>query len=62
MSVHWDEIGNRWVIRFRDANNRNRTVTVNAKNLRKYEEYVPNRITERVAKRLEKQRYSLGRQ
>ena len=54
MSVHWDEIGNRWVIRFRDANNRNRTVTVNAKNLRKYEEYVPDRITERVAKRLEK--------
>ena len=54
MSVHWDDAGDRWVIRFRDSNNRNRTVTVNAKNLRKYAEHVPDRITERVAKRLEK--------
>ena len=54
MSVHWDATGNRWVIRFRDSTNRNRTVTVNAKNLRKYGKHVPDRITERVAKRLEK--------
>ena len=54
MSIHWDDMGSRWVIRFRDSSNRNRTVTVNAKNLRKYREHVPNRITERVAKRLEK--------
>ena len=54
MSVHWDISGNRWVIRFRDATGRQRTVTVNEKNLRKYGEHAQSRITERVAKKLEK--------
>ena len=54
MSVHWDSSGRRWVIRFRDHTRRHRTVTVNEKNLRRYGEVVPTRITERVAKRLEK--------
>ena len=54
MSVHWDSGGNRWVVRFRDSDGRQRTVTVNERNLRKYGELVPKRITERVAKKLEK--------
>jgi len=53
MSIHWDKAGNRYVVRFRDGDGRNRAVTVNAENLLKYELYVPDRITERVAKRLE---------
>lgn len=53
MSVHWDSTGERWVVRFRDADGRHRTVTANEKNFRKYGVYVPSRITERVAKKLE---------
>ncbi|MCD4831705.1 MAG: hypothetical protein K8R02_07890 [Anaerohalosphaeraceae bacterium] len=53
MSVHWDKVADQYVIRFRDANNRHRNVTVNAKNLDKYGLTIPKRITERVAKRLE---------
>ena len=53
MSIHWDKAANQYVIRFRDAQNRNRNITVNVKNLKKYSLPIPNRITERVAKRLE---------
>ncbi|MCY2926515.1 MAG: site-specific integrase [Planctomycetota bacterium] len=53
MSVHWDNTGQTFVIRFRDAEGRNRRVTVNPKNLTKYEQNVPDNISERVAKRLE---------
>jgi integrase len=53
MSIHWDETGQRYLVRFRDGNGRHRAVTVNAKNLMKYGQHVPDRITERVAKKLE---------
>jgi len=53
MSIHWDEIGHRYVVRFRDCSGKNRAVTVNRKNLVKYGQHVANRITVRVAKRLE---------
>ena len=52
MSVHWDEIGQRYVVRFRDADGRNRAVTVSAKNLTMYGLRVPDRISQRVARRL----------
>jgi len=53
MSVHWDKSANQYIVRFRDADNRHRNVTVNVKNLMKYNLPIPTRITERVAKRLE---------
>ena len=53
MSIHWDETGRRYVVRFRDCSKKNRVVTVNLKNLLRYGQHVPDRITVRVAKRLE---------
>lgn len=53
MSIHWDKIGQRYLVRFRDMDGHNRAVTVNAKNLMKYGQHVPDRITKRVAKKLE---------
>lgn len=53
MSIHWDETGGRYVVRFRDEDGKNRAVTVNARNLMEYGQHVPDRITKRVAKRLE---------
>lgn len=53
MSIHWDETGRRYVVRFRDCSKKNRAVTVNRKNLLRYSQHVPDRITLRVAKRLE---------
>ncbi|MCG7853934.1 MAG: tyrosine-type recombinase/integrase [Methanosarcinaceae archaeon] len=53
MSIHWDALGGRYIIRFRDCTGTNRAVTVNAKNLVKYGQHLPARITERVAKKLE---------
>lgn len=53
MSIHWDEASDRYVIRFRDSDGTNRAVTVNTKNLISYGQHLPDRITERVARRLE---------
>jgi len=53
MSIHWDETNKRYIVRFRDCTGRNRAVTANTRNLLKYGQHVPNRITERVAKKLE---------
>ena len=54
MSLHFDKTSGRYVVRFRDADGRHCRVTVNEKNLAKYGQHVPNRITGRVAKRLER--------
>jgi len=54
VSLHLDKTSGRYVVRFRDADGCNRRVTVNETNLTKYGQHVPNRITERVAKRLER--------
>jgi len=53
MSIHWDNAGKRYVVRFRDSRGINRAVTVNRRNLAKYGQHAPDRITVRVAKRLE---------
>ena len=53
MSVHWEERNKRWVVRFRDAAGRQRTVTANAKNFAKYELPMPDRIGRRAVNRLE---------
>lgn len=53
MSIHWDETNKRYIVRFRDCTGRNRAVTANTRNLVKYGQHVPDRITERVAKKLE---------
>ncbi len=53
MSVHFVQATGRYVIRFRDAGGRNSNVTVNEKNLHRYGQPIPDRLTERVAKRLE---------
>ena len=53
MSIHWEKIGQRYLVRFRDMEGLNRAVTVNAKNLMKYGQHVPDRITKRLAKKLE---------
>ncbi len=53
MSVHWEEPGQRWVVRFQDIDGKQRSVTANASNFVKYELPVPERITRRVVRRLE---------
>jgi integrase len=53
VSIHWDKIGKRYVIRYRDTTGINRAVTVNRKNIIQYGLHIPSRITERTAKRLE---------
>ena len=53
MSIHFDKASGMFVIRFRDGDGRNCRVTVNEKNLTKYGQFAPDRITERVAKKLE---------
>ena len=53
MSVHWEEPGQRWVVRFRDSDRKQRSVTANALNFVKYELPVPERITRRAVRRLE---------
>ena len=53
MSVHLVQATGRYVIRFRDADGRNCSVTLNKTNLHKYGQHIPDRFTERVAKKLE---------
>ncbi len=53
MSIHWAETNKRYIVRLRDCTGRNRAVTANTRNLLKYGQHVPDRITERVAKKLE---------
>ena len=53
MSIHWDETNKRHIVRFRDCSGLNRAVTANTRNLVKYGQHVPDRITERVAKKPE---------
>ena len=53
MSVHWEEPGQRWVVRFQDIDGKQRSVTANASNFVKYELPVPERITRRAVRRLE---------
>lgn len=53
MSVHFVQATGRYVIRFRDTDGRNRNVTINEKNFRKYGQRLPERITKRVANKLE---------
>ena len=53
MSVHYEEPGKRWIIRFRDGDGKQRSITANALNFVKYELPVPERITSRTVRRLE---------
>jgi len=53
MSIHFIHKTQRYIIRIRDSEGHNRNITVNTKNLLKYNLPIPNRITERVAKKLE---------
>ena len=53
MSIHSVKASGRYVVRIRDIDGHNRSITVNEKNLRKYDQPLSNRITERVARKLE---------
>ena len=53
MSIHFVPKTKRYIIRIRDPEGHNRNITVNTKNLLKYNLPIFNRITERVAKKLE---------
>jgi len=53
MSIHLVQSTGVYVIRIRDVDGHNRNITVNEKNLRKYDQPIPGRITERVARKLE---------
>ena len=53
MSSHFVQATGAYVIRIRDVDGHNRSITVNEKNLRKYDQPIPSRITERVARKLE---------
>jgi len=53
MSIHFVKTSGRYVVRIRDIDGHNRNITVNEKNLRKYDQPLSNRITERVARKLE---------
>jgi hypothetical protein len=53
MSVHCGKSDKCWVIRFRDGDGKQRSITANALNFAKYELPVPERITSRTVRRLE---------
>ena len=53
MSTHWDASAHRWLVRFRDAEGRQRTVTANARNFAKYGVPMPDRPGGRAVRRLE---------
>jgi len=53
MSVHWEQSNRRWVVRFRDADGRNRSVTANAANFARYGLARPGRLGEQAVKALE---------
>lgn len=53
MSIHLVQSTGVYVIRIRDVDGHNRNITVNEKNLCKYDQPIPSRITERIARKLE---------
>lgn len=53
MSIHFVQSNGAYIIRLRDVDGHNRSITVNEKNLRKYGQPIPSRFTEQVARKLE---------